>query len=57
MFLVQNFEFELFALTLEGVAHFHRHTMRVALTGMTLIIIYKLVFSDRLNLSSLFIPG
>ena len=46
MFLVQNFEFVLFALTLVGVALFHRHTMWVALTGMTLIIIYKLVFSD-----------
>lgn len=46
MFLIQNFEFVLFALTLVGVALFHRHTMWVALTGMTLIIIYKLVFND-----------
>jgi len=46
MFLLQNFEFVLFALTLAGVALFHRHTMWVALTGMTLIIIYKLVFND-----------
>jgi Na+/H+ antiporter NhaD/arsenite permease-like protein len=46
MFLIQNFEFVLFALTLVGVALFHRHTMWVALTGMTLIIIYKLAFND-----------
>jgi Na+/H+ antiporter NhaD/arsenite permease-like protein len=46
MFLIQNFEFVLFALTLVGVALFHKHTMWVALTGMTLIIIYKLVFND-----------
>jgi len=46
MFLIQNFEFVLFALTLVGVALFHRHTMWVALTGMTLIIIYKLTFND-----------
>jgi len=46
MFLLQNFEFVLFALTLVGVALFHKQTMWVALTGMTLILIYKLVFND-----------
>ena len=46
MFLLQNFEFVLFALTLIGVALFHKQTMWVALTGMTLILIYKLVFND-----------
>lgn len=46
MFLIQNFEFVLFALTLVGVALFHKQTMWVALTGMTLIIIYKLAFND-----------
>ena len=46
MFLLQNFEFVLFALTLAGVALLHKHTMWVALTGMTLVIIYKLVFND-----------
>ncbi len=46
MFLIQNFEFVLFALTLVGVALFHKKTMWVALTGMTLIIIYKLIFND-----------
>jgi len=46
MFLLQNFEFVLFALTLVGVALLHKHTMWVALTGMTLVLIYKLVFND-----------
>lgn len=46
MFLLENFEFVLFGLTLVGVALLHKHTMWVALTGMTLIIIYKLLFSD-----------
>jgi Na+/H+ antiporter NhaD/arsenite permease-like protein len=54
MFLLQNFEFVLFALTLAGVALFHRHTMWVALTGMTLIIIYKLVFNDPFEPFNLF---
>ena len=54
MFLLQNFEFVLFALTLAGVALFHRHTMWVALTGMTLIIIYKLVFNDPVEPFNLF---
>ena len=46
MFLLENFEFVLFALTLFGVALFHKQTMWVALTGMTLVLIYKLVFND-----------
>jgi Na+/H+ antiporter NhaD/arsenite permease-like protein len=46
MFLLENFDFVLFALTLVGVALFHKKTMWVALTGMTIIIIYKLVFND-----------
>lgn len=46
MFLIQNFEFVLFALTLVGVALFHKQTIWVALTGMTLILVYKLVFND-----------
>jgi Na+/H+ antiporter NhaD/arsenite permease-like protein len=54
MFLLQNFEFVLFTLTLAGVALFHRHTMWVALTGMTLIIIYKLVFNDPVEPFNLF---
>ncbi len=38
-------EFILFALTLLGVAVFHHHTLQVALTGLSVIIIYKLVFT------------
>jgi Na+/H+ antiporter NhaD/arsenite permease-like protein len=48
-FLLNNFEFVLFALTLLGVALFHRHTMWVALAGMTAVIIYKLIFNDPTN--------
>ena len=39
------FEFFLFALTLLGVAVFHHQTFRVALTGLTAIILYKLIFA------------
>ena len=35
----------LFALTLLGVALFHRHTLQVALTGLAVITLYKLVFT------------
>ena len=38
-------EFILFALTLLGVALFHRYTLRVALTGLAAIVIYKIVFT------------
>ena len=38
-------EFILFALTLLGVALFHKHTLRVALTGLAVITAYKLVFT------------
>ncbi len=38
-------EFVLFALTLLGVAVFHHHTLQVALTGLSVIIIYKLAFT------------
>ena len=38
-------DFVLFALTLVGVALFHRHTLYVALTGLATITIYKLVFT------------
>lgn len=48
-FLLENFEFVLFALTLVGVALLHRHTMWVALAGMTAILIYKLIFNDPEN--------
>ena len=38
-------EFILFALTLLGVAIFHRYTLAVALTGLAAIVIYKLGFT------------
>lgn len=38
-------DFILFALVLLGVALFHSKTLQVALTGVTVIIIYKLVFT------------
>ncbi|MDB5947814.1 MAG: citrate transporter [Ramlibacter sp.] len=40
------FEFILFALTLLGVALFHRHTLAVAVAGLVLIAACKLLFSD-----------
>ena len=39
-------DFILFALTLLGVALFHRHTLYVALAGMAVIALYKLAFGD-----------
>ena len=38
-------EFVLFGLTLLGVAIFHHHTLRVALVGLTSIVLYKIVFT------------
>jgi Na+/H+ antiporter NhaD/arsenite permease-like protein len=38
-------EFVLFALTLAGVAFFHRQTMNVALTGLAVISAYKIGFT------------
>ncbi|HEY1583986.1 MAG TPA: hypothetical protein VGF73_12900, partial [Chthoniobacterales bacterium] len=38
-------DFILFALTLLGVAVFHHHTMRVALTGLVTISLYKIFFT------------
>ena len=38
-------DFILFALTLAGVALFHRHTLAVALTGLAVITLYKLGFT------------
>ncbi|MGC2519113.1 MAG: citrate transporter [Burkholderiales bacterium] len=38
-------DFILFGLTLLGVALFHRHTLKVALTGLATITLYKLVFT------------
>ncbi|MEA2984723.1 MAG: hypothetical protein QOD94_977 [Alphaproteobacteria bacterium] len=38
-------DFILFALTLLGVALFHRATLQVALTGLAAIVVYKLIFT------------
>ena len=38
-------EFILFACTLLGVALFHHHTLRVALIGLSAIVVYKLLFT------------
>jgi len=38
-------DFILFALTLLGVALFHHHTLKVALTGLATITLYKLAFT------------
>jgi Na+/H+ antiporter NhaD/arsenite permease-like protein len=38
-------DFVLFGLTLLGVALFHHHTLRVALTGAITIALYKLIFT------------
>ena len=38
-------DFILFGLTLAGVALFHRHTLYVALAGLTAITVYKLAFT------------
>jgi Na+/H+ antiporter NhaD/arsenite permease-like protein len=38
-------DFVLFALTLAGVALFHRHTLAVALTGLAVVTLYKLGFT------------
>ncbi len=39
-------EFILFGLTLAGVAVFHHHTLRVAISGMMVILLYKFSFTD-----------
>jgi Na+/H+ antiporter NhaD/arsenite permease-like protein len=39
-------EFVLFGMTLLGVAVFHRHTLKVALIGLTAITAYKIIFGD-----------
>ena len=38
-------EFVLFACILIGVAVFHNHTLPVALTGLLVILVYKLLFT------------
>lgn len=41
-----DFEFFLFGLTLIGVAVLHHHTLKVALTGLATVVIYKLLFTS-----------
>jgi Na+/H+ antiporter NhaD/arsenite permease-like protein len=43
-------EFILFALTLIGVALFHKRTMYVALTGLAAVLIFKFIFDPSFNL-------
>ncbi|MFH0727962.1 MAG: citrate transporter [Pseudomonadota bacterium] len=45
-----RFEFILFALTLVGVAVFHRYTMFVALTGLAAVLLFKFFFVDSFSL-------
>ena len=39
-------EFIVFALTLVGVAAFHKHTLKVALVGLAAVLLYKLLFTN-----------
>jgi Na+/H+ antiporter NhaD/arsenite permease-like protein len=47
-------EFILFALTLIGVAVFHHHTMKVAVTGLIVISLFKLFFAEGFNFGTHF---
>jgi Na+/H+ antiporter NhaD/arsenite permease-like protein len=50
-------EFILFGITLLGVALFHKHTMYVALTGLTVIMAFKLIFDPGFNIFEHFFNG
>ena len=50
-------EFILFGLTLLGVALFHKHTMWVALTGLVVIMAFKLIFDSGFNTVEHFLGG
>ena len=45
LFLAIPFDFVFFALTLLGIALFHRSTLPIAVVGLGLITAYKLVFT------------
>jgi Na+/H+ antiporter NhaD/arsenite permease-like protein len=47
-----RFEFIIFALILAGVALFHKRTFRVALTGVSVLIIFKFIFDSQFSLPS-----
>src|SRR5258708_927499 len=44
-FLGVPIDFLLFGLTLLGVALFHHHTLRVAVTGLAVVTLFKVLFS------------
>lgn len=50
-------EFILFGLTLVGVAVFHKHTMYVALTGLVVIMAFKLIFDPNFHTYGHFFGG
>lgn len=50
-------EFILFALTLLGVALFHKQTMYVAITGLVVIMTFKLIFDPSFNTAEHFFGG
>ncbi|MGE5355496.1 MAG: citrate transporter [Deltaproteobacteria bacterium] len=50
-------EFILFALTLIGVALFHKHTMYVSLSGLMMVVIFKLIFDPDIHLADHFLGG
>lgn len=50
-------EFIIFALTLVGVALFHKHTMYVALIGLTTILLVKLFMDSNFNLGHHIVGG
>ena len=50
-------EFILFAAVLAGVALFHHHSLRVALIGLAVITLYKIVFSSFHGSASVGGPG
>ncbi len=43
-------EFVIFALTLAGIAIFHQHTIKVALSGLTILLLIKLFFDSSFDL-------
>lgn len=50
-------EFILFGLTLIGVALFHKHTMNVALIGLAVVLVFKLIFDPAFNLPHHIVGG
>jgi Na+/H+ antiporter NhaD/arsenite permease-like protein len=44
-------EFIIFGLILAGVAFFHKQTFKVALIGVTILVLFKLIFDQQFNLA------